>query len=197
MIRDAQKYAEMYLEMEPDGMYVDEAEEIIEFVQYEDDEEEPLNEEDSEKLVAQEKARRLMENGQFNQAIEVLEQLIERFPDLWPAYNNLALAYFYIEEAEQAKALLHQVLRENLGNLHAICNLTVIAYYEKDDQELSQLIDMLKKINPYDWENRYKLGATLALIGEYKMAYKWLQSMKKKALPETLAFTLVSTSCIF
>jgi len=188
MVRDAQKYAEMYLKMEPDGMYVEEAEEIIEFVQYEDGDDELYDEEDSEKLIAQEKARRFMENGQFEEAIEVLEKLIERYVDLWPAYNNLALAYFYVGDAEQAKALLHQVLRENLGNLHAICNLAVIAYYEKDDDELKQLIEMLNKINPFDWENRYKLGATLALIGEYEMAYKWLQSMKRKGFAGDAGF---------
>ncbi|HWL13827.1 MAG TPA: tetratricopeptide repeat protein [Ureibacillus sp.] len=188
MVRDAQKYAEMYIKMEPDGMYAGEAEEIIEFVQFEESDLEPFDEEDSEKLIAQEKARRFMENGQFNQAIEVLEQLIERFPDLWPAYNNLALAYFYMEDAEQARALLHQVLRENLGNLHAICNLAVIAYYEKNDEELADLVGMLKKINPYDWENRYKLGATLALIGEYELAYKWLQSMKRKGFTGDTGF---------
>ncbi|MFC7688187.1 tetratricopeptide repeat protein [Ureibacillus sp. GCM10028918] len=188
MVRDAQKYAEMYIKMEPDGMYVEEAEEIIEFVQFEEDEDEPLDEEDSEKLAAQEKARRLMENGQFTEAIELLEQLIEKFADLWPAYNNLALAYFYMEDAEQAKALLHHVLRENLGNLHAICNLAVIAYYEKDEQDLSQIVDMLKKINPYDWENRYKLGATFALIGEYELAYKWLHSMKRKGFAGDTGF---------
>ena len=188
MVRDAQKYAEMYINMEPDGMYVEEAEEIIEFVQYEENDNEQYDEEDSEKLIAQEKARRFMENGQFPQAIEVLEQLIERFPDLWPAFNNLALAYFYVGDAEQARALLHQVLRENFGNLHALCNLAVIAYYEKDDQELAQLVEMLKKINPYDWENRYKLGATLALIGEYDIAYKWLQSMKRKGFAGDTGF---------
>lgn len=180
MVRDAQKYAEMYLEMEPNGMYVEEAEEILDFVQFEEDDMDQFDEDDSEKLVAQEKARRLMENGQFNDSIEVLEKLIERFPDLWPAYNNLALAYFYVGETEQAKALLHHVLRENFGNLHAICNLAVIAYYEKNDSDLFSLIEMLKKINPFDWESRYKLGATLALIGQHDVAYKWLHSMKRK-----------------
>ncbi|RHW36645.1 tetratricopeptide repeat protein [Lysinibacillus yapensis] len=180
MNRDAKKYAEMYLKMEPDGMYVEEAEDILDFVQFEEDEIEPFDEDDSEKLIVQEKARRYMEGGQFDQAIEVLEQLIEQYPDLWPAYNNLALAYFYVGDAEQARALLHHVLRENLGNLHALCNLAVIAYYEKEDQELNNLVETLKKINPFDWENRYKLGATLALIGEYETSYKWLQSMKRK-----------------
>ena len=180
LVRDAQKYAKMYLEMEPDGMYVHEAAEILDFLEYEELEEEPFDENDSEKLIVQEKARRFMENGQFEEAIEVLERLIERFTDLWPAYNNLALAYFYVGDTEQSKALLHQVLRESFGNLHALCNLAMIAYYEKNEEELTSLVEMLKKINPYDWENRYKLGATLALVGEYEIAYKWLKSMKKK-----------------
>nr|WP_106780904.1 tetratricopeptide repeat protein [Lysinibacillus timonensis] len=179
MVHDAKKYAEMYLQMEPDGIYAMEASEILEFVEQEEDLE-IFDEEDSEKFIAQEKARRFMENGQFTQAIEILEHLIETFPDLWPAYNNLALAYFYIGEVEQARALLKQVLRENHGNLHAICNLAVIAYYEKSNDELSALVNILKKINPFDWENRYKLGATLSLIGEHELAFKWLRSMSKR-----------------
>lgn len=180
MVKDARKYAEMYIEMEPDGMYIHEANEILDFVEFEQLDMSEIDEDDSEKLIAQEKARRFMEKGNFHEAIEVLEELIDQFPDLWAAYNNLALAYFYIGELEQAKALLNQVLRENHGNLHALCNLTVIAYYEKDDEELDKLIAILKKVNPFDWEYRYKLGATLALIGEYELAYKWLHSMAKK-----------------
>ena len=45
--------------------------------------------------------------------------------------------------------------------------------------ELKDAIEVLKKIQPYDFENRYKLGATLALIGEYETSYKWLKSLKK------------------
>ncbi|MEO4054527.1 tetratricopeptide repeat protein [Solibacillus sp. CAU 1738] len=180
LVHDAKKYAEKYLELAPDGMYALDAYEILDFVEIEQDMIESYDEQDTEKMVAQEKARRLMEQGEFPKAIEVLEQLIEQFPDAWPAYNNLSLAYFYIGEAEQARAILHQVLRENHGNLHALCNLTVIAYYEKNEEELNELLDVLKKIQPYDWDNRYKLGATLALIGEYETAYKWLRSMSKR-----------------
>lgn len=179
MMQDAKKYAEKYLKMEPDGVYAEEAEEILDFIKFEKFEMEELDEADSETLIAQEKARRFMEKGEFNEAIEVLEQLIERFPDLWPAYNNLSLAYFYVGETEQSRALLNHVLRENHGNLHALCNLTVIAYFEKDDEELNKLLTLLKKITPFDWENRYKLGATLALVGEYEPAYKWLHSMER------------------
>lgn len=180
MVQDAKKYALKYLDMQPEGMYAVEAKEILEFVEFEQDALAQFDDTDSEKMIGQEKARRFMEKGEFPAAIEVLEALIEKFPDAWPAYNNLALAYFYIDEKEQAHALLNQVLRENHGNLHALCNLAVFAYYEKDEEQLAKLLEILTKIQPYEWDNRYKLGATLALIGEYHHAYKWLRSMSKR-----------------
>lgn len=180
LMHDAQKYAQAYLDHEPDGMYALEALDILDFVGEEPEQYDELDEHDADKMIAQEKARRLMEQGDFKQAITVLEETIERYPQLWNAYNNLALAYFYIGEKEQARALLQEVLRENTGNLHALCNLSVFAYYEKKDDELEALLDVLKKIQPYEWDNRHKLGATLALIGEYEEAFKWLRSMSKR-----------------
>lgn len=179
MIHDAKRFAESYLEMDPEGAYADEANEILEFVAFEKDDFEDL-EASSEDLYRQEQARRCMEKGDFPEAIERLEELIDDNPEFWSAYNNLALAYFYIGEAEDAKALLQLVLRDNKGNLHAICNLAVIAYYEKNEEELQGLLEVLTKIQPYAWEHRYKLGATLALIGQYDVAYKWLRSMQKR-----------------
>lgn len=178
-MRDAKKYAEKYIEMEPNGIYAEEAADILDFVSIEGDL--PYEEEfEAQEMLVQEKARRLMEKGDFSKAIELLEQLVERRPNFWSAFNNLALAYFYVGEVEEAKALLHQVLRENKGNVHAMCNLAVIAYYDKNENELNSLLEVLNKIQPYVWEHRYKLGATLALIGQYDVSYKWLRSMQKK-----------------
>ena len=179
LMGDAKKYAQMYLEKAPTGLYAEDAIDILDFVDEDPLDMEPTEESETEKLIAQEKARRFMEKGEFPKAIEVLEFIVEKYPDLWAAYNNLALAYFYLGEAEQAKALLNHVLRENHGNLHALCNVAVVAYYEKNEEELQKAIEVLKKIQPYDIENRYKLGATLALIGEYETSYKWLKSLKK------------------
>ncbi|CAM5266185.1 Beta-barrel assembly-enhancing protease OS=Lysinibacillus sphaericus OX=1421 GN=bepA_2 PE=4 SV=1 [Lysinibacillus sphaericus] len=51
---------------------------------------------------------------------------------------------------------------------------------EKNDEELNALLEVLVKIQPYAWDHRYKLGATLALIGQYETAFKWLRSMQKR-----------------
>lgn len=188
LMHDAKKYAEKYLEIEPNGYFAMEAREIIDYVQFEQFEIEEMDEDEYNQFIIQERARRLMEKSQFSKAIEVLEELVDQYPELWPAYNNLSLAYFYVGDLEQSKAILHHVLRENTGNLHALCNLTIIAYYEKDEAKLAQLVDILKKIHPFDFENRYKLGATLALIGEYELAYNWLHSMTKGMPPTDSGF---------
>lgn len=186
---DARKYAKEYLARDTHGSYAAEAMEIVDFTEQEDwqlfdDEGEA---QDSEYYYLQEKARRLMEQGKFPEAIELLEEVIVDKPDFWGAYNNLALAYFYIGETEMAKALLHEVLRKNTGNVHALCNLAVFHYYEKNE-ELEDILGLLKKIQPYVFEHRYKLGATFALVGKYKEAYRWLKSLQKRGFDGDPAF---------
>ena len=189
MFLDARNYAKKYVENNVQGEYVAEALEIIDFAEQEDWQllEDEGEAQDSEYFYQQEKARRLMEQGDFAAAISLLESLIEEKADFWGAHNNLALAYFYIGETEMAKALLHDVLRRNTGNLHALCNLAVFHYYEKND-ELEDVLDLLKKIQPYIFEHRYKLGATFALVGKYKEAYRWLRSLQKRGFDGDPAF---------
>jgi len=176
---EANKFAKMYIEKDINGEYLEEAMDIIDFTEQEDVLSLQTDTPSSDALFIQEKARRMMETGKFPEAIELLENLITDHPDFWAAYNNLALAYFYVGDEEQAKALLHQVLRENQGNIHALCNLVVINYYQKNTEELEEMTAFLEKINPYFVEHRYKLGATFALIGKYEQAFKWLRSLQR------------------
>ncbi|WP_088006486.1 tetratricopeptide repeat protein [Indiicoccus explosivorum] len=177
---EARDFAKQYTEQDINGEYAEESFEIIDFAEQEEwhlfKEEETG---DTEMYRRQEQARRRMEQGNFEEAIKLLEELIDEKPDFFAAYNNLSLAYFYIGEAEDAKALLYSVLRQNTGNLHALCNLAVIYYYEKNP-ELEDVLALLKKIKPYVFEHRYKLGATFALVGEHNEAFNWLRSLQKR-----------------
>ena len=176
-IQEAKAYAEKYIKIDPTGPFKDESKEIIDFVEQKEsfiDEDE-----DREVYFLQEKARRLMESGDFKEAVALFESIITDYPEFWAAYNNLALAYFYIGKTKQASDLLHDVLQKNKGNLHALCNLAVFYYYEKKEEELDSLLELLVKIKPYLIEHRYKLGATFALVGEHKEAFGWLRNLQK------------------
>lgn len=188
LLREAKLFAEKYVDVDPKGELSEEAKEIIEFAEQEAAflaEEEPLEE---EVHLLQEKARRLMEIGEFDKAVQVLEDIISDYPESWTTYNNLALAYFYRGETTDARELLFDVLRTDQGNIHALCNLAVFYYYEDDQEKLKPLIELLIKIRPYQFDHRYKLGATFALIGCHKEAYHWLRSIQKKGFEGDAGF---------
>ncbi|WP_040224706.1 tetratricopeptide repeat protein [Bhargavaea cecembensis] len=178
-LRDAITYAERYADSAPEGMYREDAMDIIEFAEAElygmpEDEEG-----DGRLDYILDRGRRLMEEGEFQEAISLLEEAIGENPDFWAAYNNLALAYFYIGETEQAEALLNEVLRGDNGNLHALCNYAVFYYYKQDAEALEYITSVLLKIRPFLIDHRYKLGATLALIGRHEEAYGWLRGLQR------------------
>ena len=179
LLKGAKMYAGQYIERNPEGPFGDESKEIIDFVEQKESFFEEDEGVDKEVYFHQEKARRLMELGDFKEAIVLLEIIIIDHPEFWAAHNNLALAYFYVGKTDKASKLLHDVLKQNKGNLHALCNLAVFYYYEKKEENLDSLLELLMKIKPYLIEHRYKLGATFALVGRHKEAFTLLRSIQK------------------
>lgn len=180
LFKDAHHHAKLYMQLEPYGEFVEDTEDLLQLLTLEAEE---LEDDDfyehDDLIVQQEQARNLLESGHFPKAIEVLTSIIENYPEYWSAYNNLALAYFYLGEVEQAFEILNDVLQKNPGNLHAMCNRLVFAYYQQEREEVSQLKSVLEKIKPLSIDHQYKLGTTFALIKEYELAYTWLRKLHK------------------
>ena len=177
--KDAYNHAKLYLELEPEGDFMEDTEDLIELLTLEEDDMDDELYEEDDLIAKQEQARDLLESGYFPKAIELLNSVVEEYPEYWSAYNNLALAYFYLGEAEKAESILMDVLTRNPGNLHALCNLLVFAHYLKQPEKVSHLIGVLKKVTPLLTEHQFKLGATFALVGEYESAYVWLRKLYK------------------
>ncbi|WP_342432959.1 tetratricopeptide repeat protein [Neobacillus sp. FSL H8-0543] len=177
--KDAYHHAKIYLEMDPNGEFIDDTEDLLELLSFEaEDSGEELYPQD-DLIVKQERARGLLESGYFPKAIELLKDVVEQYPEYWSAYNNLALAYFYLGKTKKAETILDDVLERNPGNLHALCNRLVFAHYQGRAKSVTSLMESLKKIQPMLTEQQFKLGATFALVGEYELAYFWLKRLYK------------------
>lgn len=177
--KDAYHHANLYMELDPDGDFAEDTEDLLELLSMEsDDLEEDLYEQD-DLIIKQEQARELLEAGYFQKAIDLLEHVIKEYPEYWSAYNNLALAHYYLGEVEKAEEILKNVLELNPGNLHALCNQLVFAFYQHDTEQVKGMLEVLEKIQPMLSEQQFKLGATFALVGEYDLAYGWLKKLYK------------------
>lgn len=186
--KDAYRHANLYLELEEDGEFADDALDLLEVLTMEAEELDEDLYEQEDLITKQEEARELLESGHFPKAVEILNSVIDEYPEYWSAYNNLALAYFYLGETQKSAEILDKVFEENPGNLHALCNKLVFAFYERNFTEVKVMKEILKKIQPLSFEHQFKLGATFALVGEYDAAYSWLRKLEKKGYDGDGAF---------
>ena len=188
LFTEAYKHAQTYLELDFTGEFAEEAKELLELISIEENIDfEDLAEQD-EMIENLEEARNLLETGQIEEAIILLEKTSQAFPELWPAKNNLALAYFYKGLVDKAFQILQDVLDKNPGNLHALCNLAVFLYYEQQYEELEELLTALDKVQPIHFEHRYKLGVTYAFVGRYDQAFPILRQLQKYGYDGDSAF---------
>jgi tetratricopeptide (TPR) repeat protein len=188
LFKEAYTHATDYLNKDEDGEFVEEAEELLDMIMMDYDEPiESLYDQDH-LMLKQEEARSLLEKGKFLEAASLLETVTAEYPEFWSGHNNLALAYFYMGKLAKTEEVLNHILEKNHGNLHALCNMAVLVHYQSRFKEAEDIVRGLKIIRPISYEQRYKLGATFALIGQYEEAYEWLKNLQKKGFEGDASF---------
>jgi tetratricopeptide (TPR) repeat protein len=169
-----------YLEQDAQGYYMDESEEMMEWLSLELDRPMKVKKIKSQAgLYEHDRARALLEEGRFVEAIRLLEKLVKQHPDFLAAYNNLALAYFYVGQAKEAMYCVHRVLDVDPGNMHAICNMAIFYQHAGDQASLEQLVKLLRKTIPYHHELVFKLATTLGVLGYHELALQHFRRLLK------------------
>lgn len=175
-----------YLEEDAEGQFLDEAEEMMELLQYELDR--PPKQaviKSREGLYEHDQARMLLEEGKFAEAVRLLESIVEKYEDFLAARNNLALAYYYMGRFDKAMDTINQVLELEGGNVHALCNLAIFHQHAGHKEPLTQLVELLKKTYPFHHEHVFKLATTMGILGEHETAYRhFMRLLKDPALQQ-------------
>lgn len=169
-----------YLEHDPNGQYLDEAEEMMDLLGYELERPTKLTSIKSrEGLFEHDRARTLLEEGKFSEAVRILEKLVKKSPDFMAARNNLALAYYYMGLFDKAMTSIHQVLELEPGNLHALCNLAIFHQHSGNREELGDLLVSLRKTYPMHHDHIFKLATTMGILSEHETAHRLFRRLLK------------------
>ncbi|OEH92248.1 hypothetical protein BFG57_02995 [Bacillus solimangrovi] len=191
LFHEAKVKTEKYLSEAPEGEYVEDANELLKLLKFEDsldgETDESLRAEES-LIIRHDQAKKLIAEGKLSQAEQVLKQLTVDYPEFWSAYNNLAITYFQQGLTSEAIQITEEVLERSTGNLHALCNLAVFFHYLGDKTKTSHLQSQLESVYPIEMECRSKLGTTLVLLGSYSQGYKWLRSIYKRGFVGEASF---------
>jgi tetratricopeptide (TPR) repeat protein len=163
----------IYLEQDPKGDFMEECEEMLEFLSFELERPAPISKIKSrEEFFEHDKARMLLEEGKFSEAVRVLKKVVKKYPDFLAARNNLALAYYYMGQFDKAMQMIQEVLEIEVGNLHALCNLAIFYQHSGVLSEAKELMEFLRKTIPFHHEHVFKLATTMGILGEHSIAYQ-------------------------
>jgi tetratricopeptide (TPR) repeat protein len=181
-LEKAEEHILRYLHRNEDGLFTDEAEELLDYVCYELERgPQPLNM-NRELNERHEKARDCLERGQFVRATTLLEKLIDDYPDFMAARNNLSLAYYYMGQFNDALRVMDDVFHYEPANLHALCNLAIFYSHQSQAEKAKPIIDGLKKVQPLHIDHCYKLATTLGILKEDERAFELFLMLSKKGM---------------
>lgn len=174
------KYIHRYLEVSPEGEYANEAIEMKSYIAIEIEEISGTDDEEKELYITHYNAKSFLEEGKFYEAIKKLKELVESHPEFVAARNNLALAYFYIGKIDKAIEESNTVLEKESTNIHAMCNLANFYQHLNAKKDFNNILNMLRKIFPFQKDHQHKLATTFAILGDHEMAFKHLKYIIQK-----------------
>ena len=119
---------EKYLELDEHGYYYDEARSLLEALHSHEFYLDFFNDIDPDRNKSMElatKGKELLDKGEYKLAVRELEKAARKDPSLIFARNNLALAYFCIDDLDRAIEVSLDILADYPFNVHANCNLAL------------------------------------------------------------------------
>ena len=172
-IKKSVEYFNKYLEMDPDGEFSEEAEDLLEMLTMIKDANNNLDDDELERIYqVEEEAINHLEKREYDNAVEKFEIVVNLLPNAVPARNNLSLAYYYMGETQKAIDVAREVLNYEQYNIHANCNIAI--FYNKLDLSnwVVKQINVIKKLNTENIEYLFKIADTLGCVEKHDEAYK-------------------------
>ncbi len=197
----AEEHVVKYLEVDPTGEFAGDADEMLDVLIHEFGGGEILRasrRRQMENSKSKDRPRSLLEEGKFHEAAYLLEQELGKDPLAIAPRNNLALAKYYLGHIDEAMEYTRQVLEIEPNNIHALCNLAVFTRYRgKELDEYKQLVGLLKKIHPLQFDHGFKLATTLGILGEHKAAYQiFLQLVEFGDRHDPTLYFALAAACV-
>lgn len=176
----AEECFEKYLDRAPNGVYSEDAKELLEILR---DEQFYLDVFDEFEFIDQKiykmasKGKVLLDDGEYEKAARQLQKVLKLDPTLVFAKNNLALAYFCMSKLDRAIELSKEVLDVFPSNVHANCNMAIFLQEKGDSEGKQKYTDSILNLPTDDVEDLHKIAVTLCELKEHQKANIYLKML--------------------
>lgn len=177
----AQDSLESYLALDPEGEFVSDALDMLDIIE---DKQTLYNmpgvqpPDMREAINACARGRRLLEFGSIKEAIELLREAVEKWPDKLFIKNNLALAYFCDKNHNDAMSVVSDVLDVEPNDVQAHCNMLLFLHSEGDEDGLKRELEFLSNVKTEDPQDWSRMSIVLLETGEIEKALSILNRLQ-------------------
>lgn len=199
-MHDAEKYANLYLKMDPDGDFREQAEELLTYVEAEEEDDELwTTEEEDELIMFQESAFYYLEREEWQFALPILEEMMSMFPEHMLAKHEFAKALFFSGNQKEAVRMEEEHLLSEQVSVYTHVNLAMFYHEMNQFDQRDEHLRLLRNIFPIHEEQHLRIACTFSMTGYYEDAverflhldkrrvkghasyYKWFSLAAKKA----------------
>lgn len=178
-LSNAEESLEQYLSRDPDGDFIEDAIVMLDDIEEHRREQiQPVDSSGSDES-ARRKARegnKLLQAGEFRQAIRKLEEVDLAGEEDIAARNDLAVAYYYDGQHAEAARVARGILRDHPGQLQTMCNLALFVH-KSDREEALRIIGQAAGAAGSDPLVKYRVGVVLCEMGEHEQARRAVESV--------------------
>ncbi len=178
----ARESFEKYLQIAPEGEYRDEVEDFFLFFDAEMEEMQTFlaDANEDEACRRADEGKRLLDAGEYEKAVEMLENIGTDDITFSYAKNNLALAYYCMKNIEKAQAITQEVLQKEKNNVHANCNMAVFLYEMGKQKEAALYLERLMGMRAGNAEDVFKIAVTLCELKQHEKALRFLRELRDR-----------------
>lgn len=165
LLNEAQKYATLYMEKDPEGEFYSEAEQLITVLDLALEEEMDVFEDEDDLLMYQETAFYYLQQEDYLKAAAILEEALEMFPDYDLFHFQSRFARFFNGETETVLTEEEAVLITEPEQLYARFNLMFFYYSLGEHDKVKDIVASFEGIYPMQQEQALKVAIGYTLAG--------------------------------
>ncbi|WP_284141105.1 hypothetical protein [Virgibacillus sp. LDC-1] len=189
LLHDAKKYALSYLNLAPKGDFREEAEDLLYFIEIDEEQDDDWDVEDEDELIIyQESAFYYMETMDWDNAIATLEEMLHLFPEHKTTKHEYAHALFFAGYQEDAIQMEQAHLKEEPNALFPHANLALFFYEMNDISEYEKHKRALLNVYPIHEQQKLKIAVTFARTACYSEALQRFKLVDKGIVRSHISF---------
>jgi tetratricopeptide (TPR) repeat protein len=170
-MHDAEKFANLYLKMEPKGDFHEQAQELLSYVEEEEEDDELwTTEEEDELIMFQESAFYHLEREEWQLALPILEEMMSLFPEHMLAKHEYAKALFFSGDQKQAVRMEEELLLTEHVSVYTHVNLAVFYHEVGNLDQRDEHLRLLRNIFPIHEEQHLRIACAFSMTGSYEEA---------------------------